>query len=68
MDDEYQLDRANRLRLSLEDKIGDKQDVLSLYRKWLDGNGIPAERSDGWPTEHAYALDNIKSFVKDMQS
>jgi len=64
-DTEIKMARANRLKEELESKLT-VRDVLSEYRKWLDRNGIPAETTDGWPTEHAYNKDNINAFLTDM--
>lgn len=63
--DSSKLQRADDLRIRLEKHFGGNNlDVLSLYRKWLDINEIPAEGKDGWPTEECYREENIQGFLK----
>ncbi len=64
MEDEIKLDRANKLREQLQRlcEVGNEVDILSKYRQWLDHNNIPAETTDGWPTEQAYELQNVQMF------
>jgi len=61
------MERVNELKLRLEKEIGSKSDVLSLYREWLDLSNIKSEE-EGMPSEEAYKDENIKRFIKDMQS
>lgn len=59
------LQRADDLRVTLEGTITEKvtlrYDMLSVYRSWLDREGIPAE-VNGWPSEEAYDFQTINRF------
>ena len=63
MTEEYQFNRADRLRKRLELELNTKADVLSNFRKWLDTNNIKAENSDGFPSEEAYL--NVDNYIKE---
>lgn len=62
--DELKLDRANNLKLLLEEKLGKTGDKLSNYRTWLDKNGIKAEDNDGYPSELAYL--NVDNYIQEI--
>jgi hypothetical protein len=65
------LARADDLRKALEDRIPSpfvgRYDMLSEYRHWLQKHGIPAETTDGWPSEDAYDRSNVAAFLVDFQ-
>ena len=63
MREEYQFNRAERLRLRLIKELKTNSDVLGNFRKWLDKNGIPAENNDGFPSEEAYL--NVDNYIKE---
>lgn len=63
MTEEYQFNKADRLRLRLIKELNGKSDVLGDFRKWLDRNGIKAENSDGFPSEEAYL--NVDIYIKE---
>ena len=59
--------KADILRIRLEKELGNKIDVLSKYRWWLDISKINSE-NNGYPSEEAYDEKNIKNFIHEMQS
>jgi hypothetical protein len=62
-----QMLRAIALEQKLRDLTGlQKADVLSMYRSWLDRHAIPAEGTDGWPTEDAYDDANVQRWGREM--
>lgn len=63
MNEEYQFDRADRLRLRLINELKTNDDVLGNFRKWLEINGINPE-TDGFPSEEAYL--NVDNYIKEL--